>query len=49
MSNPKTAINEIKKLMVQFGFMSEEATPLSFKLEDDTPICIDFNVCNSGK
>ena len=36
MSNPKTAINEIKKLMVQFGFMSEEATPLSFKLEDDT-------------
>jgi len=38
MSNPKTAINEIKKLMVQFGFMSEEATPLSFKLEDDTII-----------
>jgi len=38
MSNPKTAINEIKKLMVQFGFMSEEATPLSFKLEDNTII-----------
>jgi len=38
MSNPKTAINEIKKLMVQFGFMTEEATPLSFKLEDDTII-----------
>jgi len=38
MSNPKTAINEIKKLMVQFGFMTEEATPLSFKIEDDTII-----------
>jgi len=38
MSNPKTAINEIKKLMVQFGFMTEEATPLSFKLEDNTII-----------
>ena len=38
MSNPKTAINEIKKLMVQLGFMTEEATPLSFKLEDDTII-----------
>lgn len=38
MSNPKTAINEIKKLMVQFGFMTEEATPLSFKLVDGTSI-----------
>jgi hypothetical protein len=38
MSNPKKAINEIKKLMVQFGFMTEEATPLSFKLVDGTSI-----------
>jgi hypothetical protein len=38
MSNPKNAINEIKKLMVQFGFMTEEATPLSFKLVDGTSI-----------
>jgi hypothetical protein len=38
MSNPKNAINEIKKLMVQFGFMAEEATPQSFKLVDDTII-----------
>jgi hypothetical protein len=38
MSNPKTAINEIKKLMVQFGFMTEEATPLSFKLVDGTSV-----------
>lgn len=36
MSNSKTAIQEIKKLMVQFGFMTEEQTPLSFKLEDNT-------------
>lgn len=37
MSNPKTAINEIKKLMVQFGFMSEEQPVMaSFKLEDNT-------------
>lgn len=36
MSNSKSAIQEIKKLMVQFGFMSEEKTLLSFKLEDDT-------------
>lgn len=36
MSNPKTAIQEIKKLMVQFGFMSEEVTLKSFKLEDNT-------------
>jgi hypothetical protein len=36
MSNSKTAIGEIKKLMVQFGFMTEESTPLSFKLADNT-------------
>jgi len=36
MSNPKTAIQEIKKLMVQFGFMSEEVSLKSFKLEDNT-------------
>jgi preprotein translocase subunit YajC len=36
MSNSKSAIQEIKKLMVQFGFMAEETTPLSFKLVDDT-------------
>jgi len=36
MSNPKTAINEIKKLMVQFGFMSNEPVMASFKLEDNT-------------
>jgi len=36
MSNSKNAISEIKKLMVQFGFMTE-GTPLhSFKLEDNT-------------
>jgi len=38
MSKSTTAISEIKKLMVQFGFMTEEATPMSFKLEDDTII-----------
>lgn len=36
MSNSKSAIQEIKKLMVQFGFMSEEPTLLSFKLQDET-------------
>lgn len=36
MSNSKTAIGEIKKLMVQFGFLTEESTKLSFKLEDNT-------------
>ena len=36
MSNSKNAISEIKKLMVQFGFMSAEPTLLDFKLEDDT-------------
>lgn len=36
MSNPKKAISEIKKLMVQFGFMSDEPVMASFKLEDNT-------------
>ncbi|CAB5214217.1 hypothetical protein UFOVP185_35 [uncultured Caudovirales phage] len=36
MSNSKSAIAEIKKLMVQFGFMAEEKALLSFKLEDNT-------------
>jgi hypothetical protein len=36
MQNPKTAIQEIKKLMVQFGFMSDEPVLASFKLEDNT-------------
>lgn len=36
MSNPKTAIQEIKNLMVKFGFMSDEPTLASFKLEDNT-------------
>jgi len=36
MSNSKSAIQEIKKLMVQFGFMAEEKVLLSFKLEDNT-------------
>lgn len=36
MSNSKNAIQEIKKLMVQFGFLAEESVPLSFKLEDNT-------------
>jgi hypothetical protein len=36
MSNSKTAIAEIKKLMKQFGFMSDEAVLKSFKLEDNT-------------
>lgn len=36
MSNSKNAISEIKKLMVQFGFLTE-GTPLhSYKLEDNT-------------
>jgi hypothetical protein len=38
MSKSKNAVNEIKKLMVQFGFMNEENTPMSFKLEDNTII-----------
>jgi hypothetical protein len=36
MSKSKIAISEIKKLMVQFGFMSDESTLKSFKLEDNT-------------
>ena len=36
MSKSKTAIAEIKKLMQQFGFMSEEPVMVSFKLEDNT-------------
>jgi hypothetical protein len=36
MSNPKTAIQEIKKLMVQFGFLEEKPELQSFKLEDKT-------------
>ena len=36
MSNSKSAIQEIKNLMVQFGFMSEDKTLLPFKLEDNT-------------
>jgi hypothetical protein len=38
MSKSKNAVNEIKKLMVQFGFMTEEAIPQSFKLQDNTII-----------
>ena len=36
MSNSKTAIGEIKKLMVQFGFLNEDSVMASFKLEDNT-------------
>jgi hypothetical protein len=36
MSNSKTAIAEIKKLMKQFGFISDESILKSFKLEDNT-------------
>jgi hypothetical protein len=36
MSNSKKAVQEIKKLMVQFGFLADEPTLLSFKLEDNT-------------
>lgn len=37
MSNSKTAIQEIKSLMVKFGFMAGESAELqSFKLEDNT-------------
>jgi len=36
MSKSKTAIAEIKKLMVQFGFMADESAMASFKLEDNT-------------
>jgi hypothetical protein len=34
--NSKTAIQEIKNLMKQFGFLSEDVTLASFKLEDNT-------------
>lgn len=34
--NSKTAIQEIKKLMVQFGFISNEPALKSFKLQDNT-------------
>jgi hypothetical protein len=36
MSNSKKAVQEIKNLMKQFGFISDEVTLLSFKLEDNT-------------
>jgi hypothetical protein len=36
MSNSKNAIQEIKNLMVQFGFMSDTPVMASFKLEDNT-------------
>jgi len=37
MSNSKSAIKEIKNLMVQFGFLkSDEIETLSFKTQDDT-------------
>ena len=37
MSNSKSAIKEIKNLMVQFGFLkNDEVELLSFQLEDDT-------------
>jgi len=36
MSNPKKAIQEIKSLMKQFGFLSEEVELMSFKLADNT-------------
>lgn len=36
MSNPVNAINQIKDLMKQFGFLNEEPTLLSFKLQDNT-------------
>ena len=35
MSNSKGAIQEIKKLMVQFGFLTAEKELLSFKTQDD--------------
>jgi hypothetical protein len=42
MSNSKSAIKEIKNLMVQFGFLkNDEVELLSFKLEDDTIINTD--------
>jgi len=47
MSNSKSAISEIKKLMVQFGFLTAEPTLLSFKLEDDT--ILETEVLEVGK
>ena len=35
MSNPKNAIQEIKNLMVKFGFMSNDNQLQSFKTSDD--------------
>lgn len=36
MSNSKIAVQQIKSLMKQFGFLSEEVEMLSFKLADNT-------------
>lgn len=36
MSNSKNAIQEIKSLMVKFGFLADEPVMASFKLEDNT-------------
>lgn len=36
MSNSKIAVQQIKSLMKQFGFLSEEVELLSFKLSDNT-------------
>lgn len=36
MSNSKNAIQEIKSLMVKFGFLADEPIMASFKLEDNT-------------
>lgn len=36
MSNPKNAISQIKNLMKQYGFLNDEPTLQSFKLEDNT-------------
>ena len=36
MSNPKNAISQIKNLMKQYGFLNDEPTLKSFKLEDNT-------------
>lgn len=47
MSNPKTAIQEIKNLMVKFGFMADENPLLSFKLEDET--ILETEKLESGK
>lgn len=47
MSNPKNAIQEIKNLMVKFGFMADENPLLSFKLEDET--ILETEKLESGK